>query len=256
MKWDGMLYDPLRQFISDKEFVKIYIEAKVGPHFPKTLAVLRTPDEIREFQFPPRCIVKPSHASGVAVRLDGTKAIPRVKIESFLNADLYARTRESNYRYLEKKVLVEELVDFGQGELVDYKVHCFFGKPQHIHVVRGRTTSYSENYYSTSWRRLPIVFLRRSGPAASHPDDPCPGNLDEMLALAARLSADFSCIRVDLYTDGRRILVGELTNLAANAARPLKDPEVELKLGRIFLGEDADDVFFPDEASEPRTTGW
>ncbi len=47
MKVDGTLFDPLRQFVTDKEYVKQYVAAVVGPqHTMETFQVLRTDEDV------------------------------------------------------------------------------------------------------------------------------------------------------------------------------------------------------------------
>jgi hypothetical protein len=48
-----------------------------------------------------------------------------------------------------------------------------------------------------------------------------------MLAVARALSAPFSFVRVDLYSDDRRVLVGEITNCSANAGGVFLPPSAE-----------------------------
>ncbi len=244
IKVDGTLHQPLRRIISDKHDVKAYLEKKIGRCFPRTIALLDSPEAIQNYDFPAGCIVKPAHSSGSVIRIeDENQEIPRDDITEWLHDDLYLRTREANYQHLKKRVMVEELIDFGDGALVDYKVHCFSGKPQLIEVIRGRFTRFTENYYSPAWNQLPIAFVKEGREYESHARDPRPENLEEMLRLCERLAEDFPFIRIDCYTDGKTIYVGELTNLPQNAAERFVRPELERQLGRLFLGEDADAVF-------------
>lgn len=244
IKVDGTLHQRLREIISDKHDVKSYLEGKVGRCYPRTIALLDSVEAIENYEFPADCVVKPAHSSGSVIRIkDGNQEIPRGDIAAWLHDDLYLRTREANYRHLKKRVMVEELIDFGEGDLVDYKVHCFFGKPQLIEVMRGRFAELTENFYSPTWTQLPIAFVKEGRVYDSHTCDPRPENLEEMLRICGRLAEDFPFIRVDCYTDGKSIYVGELTNLPQNAAERLARPELEQQLGRLFLGEDADKIF-------------
>jgi hypothetical protein len=244
IKVGGTLHLPLRGTISDKHDVKAFLEAKVGRCFPRTIALLDSAEAIRSYDFPAGCIVKPALSSGSVIRVEAdNQDIPRDEITAWLHDDLYARTREANYQHLNKRVMVEELIDFGEGALIDYKIHCFSGKPQLIEVMRGRFSELTENYYSTSWNQLPITFLHEGRDYGSHAADPRPENLEDMLRLCERLAEDFPFIRVDCYTDGKTVYVGELTNLPQNGAERLARPELEYQLGRLFLGDDADDVF-------------
>ncbi len=248
IKIDGTLRQPLRRAISDKHGVKAYLEKKAGRCFPRTIALLDSPEAIQAYDFSAGCIVKPAHSSGAAIRVESDRQdIPRDEIAGWLHDDLYSRTREANYQTVKKRVMVEELIDFGDGALVDYKVHCFAGKPQLIEVIRGRFTKMTENYYSTSWKQLPVAFIKNRQAYKTHAPDARPANLQDMLRLCERLAEDFPFIRVDCYTDGKTIYVGELTNLPQNAAEGLERPEMERQLGRLFLGEDADDIFREDD---------
>jgi hypothetical protein len=56
-----------------------------------------------------------------------------------------------------------------------------------------------------------ITYPRASRPIAR------PDTLEEMLAVTRALSRPFSLVRIDLYTDGRIVLVGEITHCSGNA---------------------------------------
>ena len=80
--WNDMWYrvkttdeilDPLRVFVTDKEHVKSYVRQIAGDRYNvPTLAVLTTPRQVDEFEFPATCVIKPTHASHeVILRIDG-----------------------------------------------------------------------------------------------------------------------------------------------------------------------------------------
>ena len=82
IKTDGTLLDPLRQFISDKEYVKLYVAMRIGhQHTVETYSVLHSEDEVDDLQlsrFP--CVIKPTHASG--------HMLLQMTPDDFLNRDL------------------------------------------------------------------------------------------------------------------------------------------------------------------------
>ncbi len=43
-----------------------------------------------------------------------------------------------------------------------------------------------------------------------------PANFEEMLMLAEKLAIDFNLIRIDLYSDGAKCFLGEITNCSGN----------------------------------------
>ena len=103
MKVEGTLLDPLRQFISDKEFVKIYIAGTVGNEYNiETFDVLRQPSEVDAYnpsQFP--CVVKPTHLSGPVRICFSADGFPRPELlMDWMGASHYKRVREQNYKHL------------------------------------------------------------------------------------------------------------------------------------------------------------
>ena len=91
LKVDGTLLDPMRQFVSDKEYVKHYISAVVGRQFTlETLQVMRNDDDVNRLQlehFP--CVVKPSHLSGhVQFCYENDNSLDRELMKSWLRMNL------------------------------------------------------------------------------------------------------------------------------------------------------------------------
>jgi hypothetical protein len=59
-----------------------------------------------------------------------------------------------------------------------------------------------------------------------------------MLDVARALSRDFNLIRVDLYTNGENIHVGELTNVSGNIKATFSSDDAERRIARLVLGDD------------------
>ena len=159
-KTSGILLDPLRQLISDKEYVKIYIEARIGPGFmPKTYAILKSDEDIDHYSFSKiPCVVKPTHMSGEAIIMAGDRVrIDRVTLKRWLRENYFRRSREANYRFLRPKIIVEEFISADQRSAPDdYKILCYNGKPRLIQVDSGRFDLHTRNLYDTNWTRLPV----------------------------------------------------------------------------------------------------
>lgn len=208
------ILDPLRCLVSDKEHVKTYIKDTVGDEYNvPTLAVLRSPGEIDSYDFPADCVIKPTHASAKYIIRRSGSALDLAEIKSWLDYDYYAVGRERNYRDLQPKVIVEPLL-FDGMDLNDYKFYCFRGSPGLILFVYGVSGGSEQRYYTTDWDEEPYSWAR---PKSSYVAER-PATLDLMTSLASRLSADFSFIRVDFYTDGKQVYVGELTNCCGVAS--------------------------------------
>lgn len=234
LKTDGTLLDPLCQFVTDKEFAKLYIAQAAGPDYPpETYRVLRNADDVEAF-VPDRvpCVVKPTHLSGpVLFHTDPDEAIDRNLLRKWLATERYRSTREANYRYLQPKIIVEEFFsEDGATVPKDYKLFCFGGVPKMIQVDSGRAYRHTRNLYDTDWQRLPATWHYPESPE----DDGRPEPLDEMLEVAARLSSRFAFVRVDLYAISSVVRVGELTLCPGSANEVMLPPAADVELARLF----------------------
>jgi hypothetical protein len=163
------------------------------------------------YSYPQECVIKPTHLSGpVIVRRSEDERPPNLRfISSWFRKTYEQNHREPNYRGLEAKVIVEELLsDSDGGAPTDYKVYCFHGKPALVLVVRGRFGNLRETFYSCDWDRLDLAMR------GALPDIPTarPRELPEMLRLASELSKECSFLRVDFYITDKGLKVGELTS--------------------------------------------
>lgn len=233
---DGSLLLPLRQFITDKEYVKHYVASVVGWEYTlQTYAVLRTSGDVDRLElsrFP--CVVKPSHMSGevILVHTHRQNVDTRV-LKRWLSTDYYRVSREPNYRYLEPKILVEEFfLEPGMAVPRDFKFHCFHGIPRIVQVDSGRFGNHTRNFYDPSWHRLTLDWVYPPGAELA----PKPSCLPLMLRVAEKLARSLAYIRVDMYTDGATVKVGEMTSCPDGAKRVLRPRSAEVWLGNLFAG--------------------
>jgi hypothetical protein len=223
IKTSGEIENPLRVYVSDKEHVKDYVRQTVGDQYNvPTIAVLRSPAEVDTFDFPARCAIKPTHASTqVCLRSNG-EPIDRERIKKWFSLNYYHSGRERNYRSLRPKVIVEPLI-FDTTNVEDYKIFCWHGVPKFVMVDIDRHTNHMRKLFDTQWNEQDFSMTYPRAPGVL----PKPATLDDMLRVARALSAPFSFVRIDLYTDGQRVLVGEVTNCSANASAPFLPPSAE-----------------------------
>jgi len=241
MLWNDVLYrikttdeilDPLRIFVSDKELVKTFIKATIGDEYNiPTLAVLRTPAEVERFDFPDRCIIKPTHASAQYILRRNGEPVDRARIRSWFALNYYRAGRELNYKTLRPKVIVEPLV-FDDGDLTDFRFFCVHGEPKLIQLDMDRHTRHTRKILDTEWREQDYgILYPRSDRVVPRPD-----TLPEMLRVARALSAPFSFVRIDLYSDNRRVVAGEITNVSANAGGIFNPRTAEERASRALFG--------------------
>jgi hypothetical protein len=235
MRASGALYDPLRQITSDKILVKDYVRYLLGDGFtPETISIMSNEVQIAEFKFSRPCVLKPSHATQrIQILIDEKSDLDKEELKRWFRFDLYREGREANYRYLKKRIIVEELLYSSNNmPLNDFKLLCFHGEPQLIQVDAGRFVGHTRNFYSTEWDFLPVRFRH-----PNHPVDPKPNKLQDMVEVARTLARPFSFVRVDLYEVDDRIYVGELTHMPANNRGTFDPRHVERELSSLFAGK-------------------
>lgn len=231
LKINGELEDPLRVFITDKEYVKLFIKSVLGDSYNvPTIAVVNSVHILNSFEFPHRCCIKATHGSGHTVIRRHGEQIDFDKIRSWFDYNHYNTTRERNYRTLRPKIIVEPLL-FDSDNIEDYKFFCWKGRPKLIQVDSNRYSDHRRDIFDIRWNKMPYSIAYPTSDEAIPP----PKNLPHMLEVAEKLSSYFHSIRVDLYTNGNDIFVGELTNCHGSANKRFIPLSGEEHFSRIFF---------------------
>lgn len=232
IKTSNEILNPLRVFVSDKEWVKLYIKALLGEKYAiPTLAVIKNPQTIDTTQFPKSCCIKPTHLSGSVILRQNGEILDRSVIKTWFTMNYYERKREANYQRLVPKVIIEPLI-FNSNNVTDYKFFCYQGKVKLIQVDRDRQTDLHRLMYSADWQLQDFTIRYPK----SKTEVLKPNNLSEMISVTETLAQNFNFIRVDLYSDGQSCLVGELTNLPGNASNPFIPKEAEELASKMIFG--------------------
>lgn len=233
IKTSDMIRDPLRVFVSDKEYVKLYVRAVVGEQYNvPTLGVIRRVEDVDGYDFPQDCCVKPTHASGVVqFRRDGSD-LDLAEIKSWFQLNHYKNGREVNYRYLQPKVIIEPIIA-PQSIPLDYKIFCYDGVAKMIMVDTDIQGDNRRAFFDIAWNELGFSTIYPK--AIVVPDRP--DHLEHMLQVATVLSERFqSLIRVDLYDLDGDIRVGEITNISGNAQANFIPPSGEHQAAKLLFG--------------------
>ena len=233
IKADGGLDCPERVFTSDKDFVKIFVAGILGEgRTIPTLAVLTSAQEVRDYDFPEGCVIKPTHGSGDVVLVTPESGPPdKDALIGFLGRNRYIPTRERNYKPLAPKLIVEPLL-FGGRPVHDYKVLCNNGEARCILYLNDRRRNHYGMWFDCAWNRLPI----RNFPPGEHPVPERPECLEDLVEAAGRLARPFGLVRIDFYVDGRDFYVGEITHCHMSASETDIDPGEDRLLARILRG--------------------
>jgi hypothetical protein len=195
-----------------------------------TLAVLRTIDEVSNYSFPEACCIKPTHASGMTILRKRGEKIDYKKIEHWFSINYYTMIRNANYRALKPKVIVEPLV-FSDSNVIDYKIFCHNGQPKLIQVDVDRYLNHARKFFDSEWNELDfsVIYPKTLRDIAK------PDNFALMKNIASVLSSKFGFVRVDLYSDGTKCLVGEITNCSDNASGNFIPHSGELSASKLMF---------------------
>ncbi|MCH5237665.1 MAG: hypothetical protein J1E95_07705 [Muribaculaceae bacterium] len=143
---------------------------------------------------------------------------------------------DPHYKSIPPKIIAEELLSFSENieAINDYKIWCINGKPRYIFVCQDRDpqkTGISIMNYDTNWNPHPETLIFSSDYKKADLISK-PKNMDKMLEIATKLSAEFPIVRVDLYNIDGKIYFGELTFTSMGGYMPYFTKEFLLELGK------------------------
>lgn len=232
------LYDrnPNYTVMVDKYKAREYIAEKIGEQYLIPLiGVWESPNEIDFDSLPNQFAMKCNHNSGVGMCICTDKSkldIKKVKkgLARGLKQDYYLIGREWSYKDVPRKIVAEQFLKSDAGGLTDYKIHCFHGVPKFILVCRDRfaESGLTEDFYTPEWDLMPV-----KRPNISNAETPLkkPEKLNEMLALASKLSENIPFLRVDLYCVDSKVYFSELTFFPASGFAPFEPEEWDKTFG-------------------------
>lgn len=176
-------------------------------------------------------VVKANHASGWNTFVSDLNDWEKVRktAHSWLLKPWDEHLLERHYNRIDRQILVEPLIGDG-GDLPDYKFMVFHG---HVHIIQvdtGRFTGHKRAFYDRDWQLEPfgLKYPRETRPLAR------PKHLDQMIAAAERLGAEFDFVRVDFYDLPEGPRFGEMTFTPGSGYERFEPPEYDEKLGRLW----------------------
>ena len=223
--------------LADKYAVREYIANKVGEEYlPKNHYVGENLDNVNWDEMPDQFVIKTTHGGGDEgnVFVYDKSKMNLAEVTEKTNANLGKRfgswTNEDWYLKIQPRVMIEGLMLDHEGEVpTDYKFFCFSGKVHFIQVNSARYTGHRRSFYSTDWELL--SFRMGNIPTTKLPK---PEALNDMVAIAEKLSEDFDLIRVDLYSIPEGIRFGELTFTPGGGHEVLYPSETDWKYGDLL----------------------
>ena len=231
------LYDRRPEYTDmvDKFAVKKIVADKIGSEYViPLLAVWDNPDDIDFAALPEQFVLKCTHDSGLSLSICRDKSHfdfreAKTRVSRAMTKNNYLHSREWPYKNIKPRIIAEEYMQDGDSQnLPVYKFFTFNGEPKIIQVIQDDKTSYeSIDYFDTTWKRLA---LRQNYPNSKVPL-PRPECFDEMLELAAKLSAGIPHVRIDLYQVNGKVYFSEYTFFSDAGFVGFEPPEWDEILG-------------------------
>jgi len=235
---------PLFTTMVDKYLVKKYVANIIGDEYViPTYGVWKKTEDIDWDSLPNQFVIKTNHSggnNGVIICRDKSSFDKEDAIERLnesLKHDSFSYGREWPYKNVEKCIIAEKFITFGEADvakdLSDYKFFCFNGEPLYCQVIRDRSSEETIDFYDMNWQHQEFVGLN---PVARNGKMPVarPERLEDMIRICRSLSNNRPFLRVDLYSAGSKIYFGELTFYPASGIGSFSPEVWQEKLGNLI----------------------
>lgn len=202
--------------LSDKYSVRNWIKKTIGEKY--LIPIYGVWDDANKINFerlPKKFVLKSNHGSGMNLIVDDKSKINHKKVikklNYWLNTPYDPYGMEQQYFSIPRKIIAEKYIEQQDGDLIDYKIHCFNGTPKLIHVIGNRNLkehTAKEACFDLNWNNTPVMYktYEQYDILPKKPE-----KLNEMLQVAEKLSKNFKYVRIDLYMIENEIKFGEIT---------------------------------------------
>lgn len=232
--------DPFMTVCSDKYAVREVVKkAGFEDTLIEQLGVYDRPEDIPFASFREEVIIKCTSGSGENVFYDPANPVdPKMIIKRMnyaLRQNPYWFSREWNYKYVPRRIVVEKVMRDKCGKLpVDYKFMCFDGEPRLLFLDIGLIDDqniynhhYPRNIYDMDFNLMPFKETRENYPGEVRKPD----NWEYMKKIAKKLSEPFPFCRVDLYNIDGSVYFGEITFYHGGGCNSIEPEEWDYRLG-------------------------
>ena len=241
-------YDPLMVTCAGKNCVRDYVKhCGLERILNEQYRVYECPDDVDFNELPERFVLKTTVGSaGQQVfvcqdksKIDEEEIREKMRMWYKLYPPMHRTNpgREWHYNAVKQEIVAEKYIDSSSSEngLLSYKIFCFNGKARFVYLIADIKDGffdadygiYSPEYKKINCKRVDAVSLDLSTPK--------PGNWNEMIQIAEKLSAPFPHVRVDLYNVNGQIIFGELTFFNDGGRMKFDPDEYDYIFGDYFV---------------------
>ena len=227
---------PIKTQLTDKYLVRRWVAEKIGEEYLiPLLGVYNEFEEINFDELPNQFVIKCNHGSAYNIIVKDKAFLnytdAKSKIDKWMNENYAFRGLELQYKNIAPKVIVEKYMDDGSGDLKDYKITCFNGKPYLLWIDINRHSNHKRNLYDLNWNILPYKINPK---IPSFPPIDKPIFLNKMIEIASILSKGFAYVRVDLYAINDKIYFGEMTFTSSSGTSEIIPMKFDRKLASLI----------------------
>ena len=219
----------VKEFVKERGLAQILIPNIIDKNYYNV-------DDIDLDTLPNSFVIKCNNGCGLLKIVRDKSQLDKAKLKdemkSWLSYDMFGC--EKHYRNIKNSLFIEQLLPI-DSSIIDYKVWCFNGKPYTILTCSNRTKdNVNLGCYDLDWNYHPENLIASKNYPLEPQALPRPENLEEMLAVAERLSQGFQEVRVDLYNIKGRIYFGEMTFTSLGGMMDYYTPDFLLEMGSLI----------------------
>lgn len=235
-------YAPYVDKLQAKEIVLKMCGDKIK--VPKTIKVLKNPDDLELKDLNEKYILKASHSSGRNYSMKKEVSTPRLRaLINFVkkNYKKYDSPGENQYQYLEPKFFIEEKIEdrqFGRtGNAITYMLRCIHSIPYTITILdKGKNMQkhYMFNKDKTI-KEIVMDYASLEQKEFNYKLDMLPQSIiNRMWELASILSKPFDFVRVDFYVDKKDDIYFSEFTFSPGHSHQSFNMETEVLLGKLW----------------------
>lgn len=167
-------------------------------------------DEVEDIifeQLPRKFVLKCSHGARFTIVCENKREMDyrqtRLQLAEMMATDYSLKHAEPHYAMIQPRIIIEHFIEPSTSNVSnDYKIHCFNGVPKIIEVTVNQSSPMEQTLMLTSdWENTEYI----KGDFPYDVAQSKPRQLEELLAIAKKISKPFTYVRIDLKIVDERI---------------------------------------------------